>query len=85
MWAWGDEPLNSLPGFVAALGLLGLTIALGKFGLGWVLKAFNFRKTAHQLLVGVALSVAGWFVTWVHILIFDRMYLIKGKSKDRRG
>jgi len=85
VWAWGDEPLNSLPGFVAALGLLGLTIALGKFGLGWVLKAFNFRKTAHQLLVGVALSVAGWFVTWVHILIFDRMYLIKGKSKDRRG
>jgi len=85
VWAWGGQPLNSLQGFVAALGLLGLTIALGKFGLGWVLKAFNFRKTAHQFLVGVALSAAGWFATWVHILIFDRIYLYKGASKDKRG
>jgi predicted acylesterase/phospholipase RssA len=83
--AWRDEPLNSAQGFVAALGLLGLGIALGKFGLGWALKAFNFRKTAHQLLVGVALSVAGWFATWIHILIFDRLYLFKGRSKHKRA
>jgi len=82
---WRDEPLNSVQGFVAALGLLGLGIALGKFGLGWVLKAFNFRKTAHQLLVGIALSIAGWFATWVHILIFDRLYLFKGRFRSKRG
>ena len=85
VWEWSGEPLNSVRGFLAALGLLGLTIAIGKVGLGWVLKAFDFRKTAHQLLVGVALSVAGWFATWAHISIFDRLYLFKGKSKDKRG
>jgi predicted acylesterase/phospholipase RssA len=85
VWKWSGEPLNSLPGFVAALGLLGLTIAIGKVGLGWALKAFDFRKTAHQFLVGVALSVAGWSATWIHISIFDRLYLFKGKSKDKRG
>ncbi len=82
---WHDEPLFSLRGFISALALLGLTIALGKFGLAWILKFFNVRKTAHQFLVGVALSVAGWLGTWVHILIFDRMYLIKGKFEDRRS
>jgi predicted acylesterase/phospholipase RssA len=82
---WHNEPLFSLRGFISALGLLGLTIALGKFGLGWVMKFFNFRKTAHQFLVGLALSVAGWLGTWVHILIFDRIYLIKGKIKDKRS
>ena len=80
---WRDEPLNSVQRFVAAPGLLGLGVVLGKFGLGWLLKAFNFRKTAHQLLVGFALSIAGWFVTWVHILFFDRLYLSKGKSKHK--
>jgi hypothetical protein len=49
------------------------------------MKFFNFRKTAHQFLVGLALSVAGWLGTWVHILIFDRIYLIKGKFKDKRS
>ena len=82
---WHDEPLFSIRGFIAALGLLGLSIALGKIGLAWVLKFFNVGKTAHQFLVGVALTVAGWFGTWAHILIFDRMYLRKGKIENKRS
>ncbi len=82
---WHDEPLFSVRSFVSALGLLGLTIALGKFGLAWILKVFNVQKTAHQVLVGIALSVVGWFGTWTHILIFDRMYLDKGKLEKRSG
>jgi hypothetical protein len=77
--------LSSLRGFAAALGLLGITIVLGRFGLAWVLKVFNARKTAHQVLIGVALSVAGWFGTWIHILIFDRMYLWKGGIGKKNG
>lgn len=82
---WSGEPLSSLRGFAAALGLLGITIVLGRFGLAWVLKVFNARKTAHQVLIGVALSVAGWFGTWIHILIFDRMYLWKGEIGKKNG
>jgi predicted acylesterase/phospholipase RssA len=86
---WRDIPLFSLHvsvgGFISALALLGLTIVLGKIGLAWILRIFNARKTTHQFLVGLALAVAGWFGTWVHILIFDRMYLIKGKFKDKRS
>ena len=82
---WSGEPLSSLKGFAAALGLLGLTIVLGRFGLAWILKVFNARKTAHQALVGVALSVAGWFGTWIHLLIFDRIYLRKGEIEKKNG
>lgn len=80
---WHDEPLFSPRGFIAALALLGLTIALGKFGLAWILKLFNVQKTAHQFLMGVALSVVGWLGTWTHILVFDRIYLRKGKIEER--
>ena len=82
--SWHGEPLSSARGFIAALALLGLTIALGKFGLAWILKVFNIRKTAHQFLAGVALSAVGWLGTWTHILIFDRLYLRKGKFQERR-
>lgn len=82
---WHDEPLFSVRGFTAALGMLGLTVVLGKVGLAWILKVLNIRKTAHQVLVGVGLSVAGWFGTWLHILVFDRMYLRKGRLEDRES
>lgn len=80
---WNGEPLFSLKGFTAALGLFGLTIILGKFGLAWVLKVFNARKTAHQVLIGIALGAVGWVGTWTHILVFDRMYLREGKVKPQ--
>jgi predicted acylesterase/phospholipase RssA len=82
---WRDEPLFSVRGFTAALGLLGLSIAFGKFGLAQILNFFGVNKTSHQFLVGVALSVAGWIATWVHILIFDRMYLDKGKLDEKNS
>jgi predicted acylesterase/phospholipase RssA len=82
---WHNEPLFSPKGIASALGVLGLALVLGKFGLAWVLKLFNIRKTAHQVLVGVGLSVAGWFGTWLHILIFDRMYLHKGELDERQN
>ncbi|MDH3448209.1 MAG: patatin-like phospholipase family protein [Gammaproteobacteria bacterium] len=76
---WRDQPLNSLSGIIAALALLALGILLGKFGLAWILKALNLRKTAHQILVGIGLSIVGWAGTWIHLSIFDRLYLNKGK------
>lgn len=76
---WHDEPLSSPAGFTAALALLGLSVLLGKFGLGWILKIVNFRKTAHQILVGIVLSLAGWVGTRIHLQIFDRLYLKKGR------
>ena len=82
---WHDQPLFSPRGIASAIGVLGLTYVLGKFGLAWILKLFNIRKTAHQVLVGVGLSVAGWFGTWLHILIFDRMYLDKGEVNKKQN
>jgi hypothetical protein len=82
---WHDQPLFSPRGIASALGVLGLAFVLGKIGLAWILKLFNIRKTAHQVLVGVGLSVAGWFGTWLHILIFDRMYLHKGELDEKQN
>ena len=82
---WHNEPLFSPKGIASALGVLGLAFVLGKFGLAWILKLFNIRKTAHQILVGVGLSVAGWLGTWLHILIFDRMYLRKGEVHEKQN
>ena len=84
LWMWHAEPLLSLRGLAAALGLLGLGVVLGKFGLAWLLKVLDIRKTAHQVLVGIALSAAGWLGTWIHLLVFDRMYLAKGRSEEGR-
>ena len=76
---WQDEPLLSVRGLIAALGSIALAFALGKFGLAWILKVLHIRKTAYQALFGIGLSIAGWILTWVHVGIFDRMYLKKGR------
>ena len=74
-----DQSLNSLLGFAAALALLALSILLGKFGLAWILKVVSYHKTAHQMLVGIAMCLVGVVGTRIHLSIFDRLYLNKGK------
>lgn len=76
---WRDAPLISPKGLVVAAGLGALGYALGKRGLGWLLKVTNLPKTAHQLLIGAGLCVFGWLATNAHLRWFDPRYLRAGK------
>ena len=80
-WAWGDQPLFSFQGMAAAIGLFALIVAFTKLGLGPFLRLLGFRKTAHQLLLGFALGTVGWLGSWLHLAIFDPLYLAKGKLR----
>ncbi|MBI5472042.1 MAG: hypothetical protein HY961_06820, partial [Ignavibacteriae bacterium] len=43
------------------------------------------RKTATEIALGLVMSVAGFLVARIHLLIFDRMYLKWGSVKNTVG
>ncbi|NOT53803.1 MAG: patatin family protein [Deltaproteobacteria bacterium] len=75
-WSWTKEL------FVLSVGklvlLLGATL-LSLFGLGWVSKVANYRKTLDQILIGIGLAGLGAFLAKLHLHIFDQLFLKQGK------
>jgi len=80
--AWRGEPFLSPKGIAAAVAMALLTVALGSVGLKWVARLINYRKTVWQMLVGAGLSLVGWIGTNIHLKLFDRWFLEKGRMRD---
>ncbi len=38
-------------------------------------RPLNYRKTAYEITVGLALSLFGWLAAQLHLLVFDKLYL----------
>jgi hypothetical protein len=68
---------------IPASTIFGLLLAgvLGVLGVGWILKVINIKKSIHQVLVSIGLCTFGAVLTWVHVLIFDKLFLKKGKVR----
>ncbi len=56
-----------------------LAAAVGSiFGKNLV-RVVRFQDTLRQIAVGIALCIAGWLIGGLHLLVFDRMYLRRGR------
>jgi len=56
-----------------------------------ILRLVDYRKTAYEITVGVAMGLLGWAAAQLHLRVFDKLYLWCGsqkrllRSKDDRG
>lgn len=82
---WSSEPLMSLKGLTAAVSFAVVSLVIARIGLGWLVKALNYKKTIRQILLGVGLSIVGKAVAVLHLRVFDRRFLKEGRFPDRSG
>lgn len=76
-FVWQGElkiPASTIFGFV-------LAAVLGFLSLGWILKVINIKKSIQQILISVGFCLFGAVVTWIHVYIFDQLFLKKGKIR----
>ena len=79
---WGPKVgLLSLQGLVIA-GLATVSgLIIGKS----LVHVVRFRDTLKQIAAGLALCCLGWLIGGVHLLVFDKMYLRRGKVEALMG
>ncbi len=78
---WRSEDLISPRGLAAAASMATLTALASAIGLGVLVRLYKSRKTINQMLIGAALATGGWLVAWIHLLVFDPLYLAKGRRR----
>ena len=50
-----------------------------------ILRVVEYRKTAYEITVGVAMGLFGWIAAQLHLLVFDKIYLWWGSEKRLLG
>ena len=72
----GDAALT-----VITIAVFGLLPAFARRILRWI----DYRKTAYEITVGVAMGLLGWIAAQLHLLVFDKLYLWWGSQKRVLG
>ena len=81
LWAcfhYSSTPLVTAGTVGIAIVSMGATAVLGKHAVAF----FRARTTYHRVLIGLAVAILAWLLTWIHLLVFDPLYLRYGK-RDR--
>jgi hypothetical protein len=73
---WGDAVLAVIT--IAAFSLL------PAFARN-ILRVVDYRKTAYEITVGVAMGLFGWIAAQLHLRVFDKIYLWWGSEKRLLG
>jgi Predicted esterase of the alpha-beta hydrolase superfamily len=73
---WGDAVLAVIT--IAAFSLL------PAFARN-ILRVVDYRKTAYEITVGVAMGLLGWIAAQLHLRVFDKLYLWWGSQKRLLG
>ena len=77
-WAcyrWRDFPLVT-PGRIGIAAL----VAAGTALLGSrLMKLIRYKDTAERVGISIGMGVLGWLLALIHILVFDRLYLRRGR------
>jgi predicted acylesterase/phospholipase RssA len=76
-WEWSSVALITL-------GTIGITVAvliLGAIFGKTVMQIVRYRETLTQIALGVVMALAGWILARIHLHIFDRLFLLKGRLK----
>ena len=88
---WRNPPLTSTFNWSAALRnamcvilpmLLAMAIPKAKRWITGSAQAVQIRSVLTKIALGVAMSTLGWLLCWVHVKIFDRMFLWHGKVPE---
>jgi hypothetical protein len=77
-WAcirWAEYPLLT-PGRV---GIAALVVALTALVGNRLVRIVQYKETVKQIAIGVGMGIVGWIAAAVHLLIFDRLYLRRGR------
>jgi hypothetical protein len=78
VWAcihWAEYPLLTPKRIgIAVLGLA-LTGLLG----GRLVRVIQYKETARQIVIGIGMGVLGWVAAATHLLVFDPLYLRRGR------
>lgn len=61
-----------------ALGILGLYV------IGGVIQVIRGKKSPSQIVIGIVLSLLGWFTARLHLWIFDKIFLRRGSIETFR-
>ena len=61
------------------LVVTGIATALGSIFGKTVIRVVRFRDTLQQIAAGLALCICGWLVGGVHLMVFDKLYLRRGR------
>jgi len=84
VWAvitWYNQPVMTV-GQIAwsILGIVG-----GMFVGKMIIRAIRYRDTAIRFATGVGLVTLGWMISNLHLLIFDRLYLKRGRMRNLKS
>ena len=80
IWAafrWSGHPLVT----VGSVGWFFATLILSAVMGPLVMRVVDLRATVRRVLIGLALTVVGFFAAWIHLLIFDPLFLSRGKVR----
>jgi predicted acylesterase/phospholipase RssA len=78
VWAcvrWWDYALIT-PGTILMTALVALVTGLVGTR---VMRIVRYKDTVKQITIGVGMGILGWIVAAIHLLIFDRLYLRRGR------
>jgi predicted acylesterase/phospholipase RssA len=73
---WGEAAIA-----VATTAALSLLPAFARN----ILRVVDYRKTAYEITVGVAMGLFGWIAAQLHLRVFDKIYLWWGSEKRLLG
>jgi len=84
VWAvitWYNQPVMTV-GQIAwsILGVVG-GMFVGKI----IIRAIRYRDTAIRFATGLGLVTLGWIVSNLHLLVFDRLYLKRGRLRNQKS
>lgn len=74
-WKWPSLTLLTLGAIGFALAVLLVSTIIGKTIVGIV----RFRETLSKIGIGIAMALLGWVFARIHLHVFDRLYLRKGR------
>ncbi|MEJ2156779.1 MAG: patatin-like phospholipase family protein [Desulfobacteraceae bacterium] len=77
-WRWSSVALLTLGGIGSGLVLFALGAVFGKF----VMKIVRFKDTLKEIATGVGMALVGWAAAQIHLRVFDRLFLKKGRIQD---
>ena len=84
-WCWRGETISSWRGVGATVCVTLLSILACSLGLKFLVWAVRYRKTAHQILIGIGLCLFGVIAAWIHLYFFDSAFLRKGRIPRNRA
>jgi predicted acylesterase/phospholipase RssA len=91
VWAvwkfWDTELVKAIT--VGTLGALIISMALTALGTALVgkrlMRVVRLRETLIRAAIGLSVGILGWLAAWLHLAIFDKMFLKEGSIKKYKG